>query len=124
MTPIYKVYPVEGMTNVYSTIDKTINIKFQSRSKYYVKFNWGHGSTLVGNLLTKLINDEYVPYIPILSRTKIYEEDEDIFKIDFYSYKGYLLNNTPYYNTNNNNSEIMHCHIIFHKCSNIQASNP
>ena len=37
MTPIYEVYPVEGMTNVYSNIDKTINIKFQSRSKYYVK---------------------------------------------------------------------------------------
>ena len=118
-TPItYNLFDNEYSNNFYSNNDNTINLKFESKSEHFVKFNWGHGDTQKANCMNKLVNDIWTPYLPIQTRTKIYDEDEDTFKIDLYCRKANMDNNDIY-----PEGSVEHYTIIFHKKNYCVASS-
>lgn len=117
----YNLFVNDYSNNFYSNNDNTINIKFESKSKHFVKFNWDHGDLRKANCMNKLVNDIWTLFIPVQTRTKIYDEDENSFKIDFYCRKANMDNNELYLDPSA--SAVENYTIIFHKKNDCVASS-
>ena len=117
----HHLYPSNEFNNFYTNESNTVNIKYESKTNHFIKFNWGHGIDNIGNCLSILESDVWTPYLPIQSRTKIYDEDCNTFKIDFYCRRADVVGTNLYF-TPENSTNVEHCSIIFHKNDHCHAS--
>tara|TARA_R110000851_G_scaffold179107_1_gene326100 strand:- start:1153 stop:1551 length:399 start_codon:yes stop_codon:yes gene_type:complete len=108
----YNLYQTNNQ-NTYSSLDNTVNITIQSKTDYFVVFNWDHGNQ--DNCLKKLINNEFVPFCPTKKRFKIIIENDDGFIIHYENYEGLYMNGIKNINTiifHNNNNNNIHASVL------------